>query len=71
MAVVDQQPGGDAGRDLNVRYQDDVYTVGRTLAVLVMDVPQENGHFAAVLPGPDGAGRHRERRRPGGAADAY
>lgn len=31
----------------------DVYTVGRTLAVLVMDVPQENGHFAAVLPGPD------------------
>lgn len=31
----------------------DVYTVGRTLAVLVMDVPQENGHFVAALPGPD------------------
>lgn len=31
----------------------DVYTVGRTLAVLVMDVPQENGHFVAELPGPD------------------
>ena len=29
MAVVDQQPGGDAARDLNVRYGDDVYTVGR------------------------------------------
>lgn len=31
----------------------DVYTVGRTLAVLVMDVPQEKGHFVAELPGPD------------------
>ncbi|CDO08767.1 serine/threonine protein kinase [Mycolicibacterium cosmeticum] len=31
----------------------DVYTVGRTLAVLVMDVPQQNGHFVAELPGPD------------------
>lgn len=31
----------------------DVYTVGRTLAVLVMDVPQRNGHFVAELPGPD------------------
>ena len=31
----------------------DVYTVGRTLAVLVMDVPQENGHFVEQLPGPD------------------
>ncbi|MET0703151.1 MAG: tetratricopeptide repeat protein [Mycobacterium sp.] len=30
----------------------DVYTVGRTLAVLVMDLPQENGHFAARLPEP-------------------
>lgn len=30
----------------------DVYTVGRTLAVLVMDVPQENGRFVKVLPGP-------------------
>jgi serine/threonine-protein kinase PknG len=30
----------------------DVYTVGRTLAVLVMDVPQENGHFVEQLPGP-------------------
>jgi NADH-quinone oxidoreductase subunit I len=29
MAVVDHQPGGDAGRDLNVRYADDVYTVNR------------------------------------------
>ena len=31
----------------------DIYTVGRTLAVLVCDVPQENGHFVAELPGPD------------------
>jgi serine/threonine-protein kinase PknG len=31
----------------------DVYTVGRTLAVLVMDVPQEHGHFVDELPGPD------------------
>ncbi|MHA3021968.1 tetratricopeptide repeat protein [Mycobacterium sp. BMJ-28] len=31
----------------------DVYTVGRTLAVLVMDVPQQNGHFVADLPGAD------------------
>jgi serine/threonine-protein kinase PknG len=31
----------------------DVYTVGRTLAVLVMDVPQEHGHFVEELPGPD------------------
>lgn len=30
----------------------DVYTVGRTLAVLVMDVPQEHGHFVEHLPGP-------------------
>ncbi|SNY77089.1 serine/threonine-protein kinase PknG [Nocardia amikacinitolerans] len=30
----------------------EVYTVGRTLAVLIMHVPQENGHFGA-LPGPD------------------
>jgi serine/threonine-protein kinase PknG len=30
----------------------DVYTVGRTLAVLVMDVPQEKGHFVEQLPGP-------------------
>ena len=30
----------------------DVYTVGRTLAVLVMDVPQENGRFVEQLPGP-------------------
>jgi len=29
MAVVDQQPGGDAGRDLSVRYDDDVYVVDR------------------------------------------
>jgi serine/threonine-protein kinase PknG len=28
----------------------DVYTVGRTLAVLVMDVPQQHGHFAEQLP---------------------
>ncbi|MDF2823764.1 MAG: protein kinase family protein, partial [Mycobacterium sp.] len=31
----------------------DIYTVGRTLAVLVMDVPQQNGHFVETLPGPD------------------
>ena len=31
----------------------DVYTVGRTLAVLVMDVPQENGRFVEQLPGPE------------------
>ena len=31
----------------------DVYTVGRTLAVLVMDVPQKNGRFVEQLPGPD------------------
>lgn len=31
----------------------DVYTVGRTLAVLVIDMPQERGHFVAGLPGPD------------------
>ena len=30
----------------------DVYTVGRTLAVLVMDVPQELGRFVEQLPGP-------------------
>jgi serine/threonine-protein kinase PknG len=30
----------------------DVYTVGRTLAVLVMDVPQEKGRFVDELPGP-------------------
>jgi serine/threonine-protein kinase PknG len=30
----------------------DVYTVGRTLAVLVMDVPQEKGRFVDQLPGP-------------------
>ncbi|MFI7002235.1 tetratricopeptide repeat protein [Nocardia sp. NPDC050175] len=30
----------------------EVYTVGRTLAVLLMDVPQRGGHFAE-LPGPD------------------
>jgi serine/threonine-protein kinase PknG len=30
----------------------DVYAVGRTLAVLVMDVPQEHGHFVEQLPGP-------------------
>lgn len=30
----------------------DVYTVGRTLAVLVMDVPQEHGRFVDQLPGP-------------------
>lgn len=31
----------------------DVYTVGRTLAVLVMDVPQAHGRFVDELPGPD------------------
>ena len=31
----------------------DVYTVGRTLAVLVMDFPQEHGHFVEQLPGPE------------------
>ena len=30
----------------------DVYSVGRTLAVLVMDVPQERGRFVERLPGP-------------------
>ncbi|MET0473006.1 MAG: tetratricopeptide repeat protein [Mycobacterium sp.] len=30
----------------------DVYTVGRTLAVLLMDVPQRNGRFVEPLPGP-------------------
>jgi serine/threonine-protein kinase PknG len=30
----------------------DVYTVGRTLAVLLMDVPQEHGRFVEHLPGP-------------------
>ncbi|MFB8279432.1 serine/threonine-protein kinase [Nocardia colli] len=30
----------------------EVYTVGRTLAVLLMDVPQRGGHFAE-LPGPE------------------
>ena len=30
----------------------DVYTVGRTLAVLVMDVPQAHGRFVEQLPGP-------------------
>jgi serine/threonine-protein kinase PknG len=30
----------------------DVYTIGRTLAVLVMDVPQEKGRFVDQLPGP-------------------
>jgi serine/threonine-protein kinase PknG len=30
----------------------DVYTVGRTLAVLVMDVPQVHGRFVEQLPGP-------------------
>jgi serine/threonine-protein kinase PknG len=30
----------------------DVYTVGRALAVLVMDVPQEKGRFVDELPGP-------------------
>lgn len=31
----------------------DVYTVGRTLAVLVTDFPQTNGRFVDQLPGPD------------------
>jgi serine/threonine-protein kinase PknG len=31
----------------------DVYTVGRTLAVLLMDVPQQNGRFVDILPGPE------------------
>jgi serine/threonine-protein kinase PknG len=31
----------------------DVYTVGRTLAVLVIDMPQERGAFVAELPGPE------------------
>jgi serine/threonine-protein kinase PknG len=31
----------------------DVYTVGRTLAVLVMDFPQTNGRFVEQLPGRD------------------
>ncbi|MGA5462237.1 tetratricopeptide repeat protein [Mycobacterium sp. NPDC050041] len=31
----------------------DIYTVGRALAVLVMDVPQESGRPAPRLPGPD------------------
>ncbi|MHC9293245.1 tetratricopeptide repeat protein [Mycobacterium sp. LTG2003] len=31
----------------------DVYTVGRTLAVLVMDVPQTNGRLVEQLPGPE------------------
>jgi serine/threonine-protein kinase PknG len=30
----------------------DIYTVGRALAVLVMDVPQERGRFVDELPGP-------------------
>ncbi len=30
----------------------DVYTVGRTLAVLVMDVPEKHGCFVEQLPGP-------------------
>ena len=30
----------------------DVYTVGRTLAVLLMDVPQAHGRFVEQLPGP-------------------
>jgi serine/threonine-protein kinase PknG len=30
----------------------DVYTVGRTLAVLVMDVPEKHGRFVEQLPGP-------------------
>ncbi|MEV6386668.1 serine/threonine-protein kinase [Nocardia xishanensis] len=30
----------------------EVYSVGRTLAVLIMHIPQEGGHFGA-LPGPD------------------
>lgn len=31
----------------------DVYTVGRTLAVLVMDLPQDRGRFVDGLPAPD------------------
>ncbi len=31
----------------------DVYTVGRTLAVLVMDMPQEKGRFSDRLPSPE------------------
>ncbi len=31
----------------------DIYTVGRTLAVLVIDMPQERGAFVAELPGPE------------------
>jgi len=31
----------------------DVYTVGRTLAVLVIEMPQERGQFVAELPGPE------------------
>ena len=31
----------------------DVYTVGRTLAVLVIEMPQERGAFVAELPGPE------------------
>jgi len=31
----------------------DVYTVGRTLAVLVIDVPQHQGRFVEQLPGPE------------------
>lgn len=31
----------------------DVYTVGRTLAVLVMDVPKHNGRLVEDLPGPE------------------
>jgi serine/threonine-protein kinase PknG len=31
----------------------DIYTVGRTLAVLAIDFPQENGRFVDQLPGPD------------------
>jgi serine/threonine-protein kinase PknG len=31
----------------------DVYTVGRTLAVLVMEIPQSHGHFIEQLPEPE------------------
>lgn len=31
----------------------DIYTVGRTLAVLIMDLPQHNGRFADRIPAPD------------------
>ena len=31
----------------------DVYTVGRTLAALVMDIPVQNGRFVEQLPAPD------------------